>query len=407
MRYAGTQKTTPDIARELHVDAVVEGSVQRSGDRVRITAELVDGSNDRHLWAKSYERDALGLQNEVAQAIAGEIQVKLTPQEQARLSPARVGNPDAQEAYLRGLFWRAIANHQKSFEYFQQAVEKDPGYAAAWAALSVAYGIMIDAGLMSTKEALPKERAAATRALELDDNSAEAHAALGGMLQYRDWNWAEAERQFRRAIELNPNLALTHTPLGEGLAARGKFEEALSEFRRALQIAPFDAIENYGITEGLFYARRYDQTIEQGRKASEFFPPLFHGIIGQAYEQKGDSQHAISELQEMVYVAKDLPIRPAKLADLANAYAVFGNKQEASRLLGEMTELSKSKDVSPFAFALVYTGMGDKDRAFEWLQKAYDQRSNDVPWIKADPRMDPLRSDARYKELLLRMGLPE
>jgi len=259
MRYAGTQKTTPEIARELHVDAVVEGSVQRSGDRVRITAELVDGSNDHHLWAKSYERDAhdaLGLQNEVAQAIAGEIQVKLTPQEQARLSPARVGNPDAQEAYLRGMFWRGIANHQKSFEYFQQAVEKDPSYAAAWAALSEAYGMMIDAGLMSPKEALPKERATAIRAVELDDNSAEAHEALGGVLQYRDWNWAEAERQFRRAIELNPNLALAHAPLGEGLAARGKFEEALGEFRRALQLAPFDAIENYGMAEGLFYARR-------------------------------------------------------------------------------------------------------------------------------------------------------
>ena len=409
MRYEGTQKTTPEIARELHVDAVVEGSVQRSGDRVLITAELVDGSNDHHLWAKSYERDArdaLGLQNEVAQAIAGEIRVKLTPQEQARLAPPRPVNPEAQEAYLRGMYWRERGG-PKSFQYIQQAVEKDPSYAAAWAALAVAYGMMSDQGFMSAKEARPKERAAATRALELDDTSADAHMALAGLLQYRDWNWAEADRELQYAIKLNPNLALAHAVRSEGLAARGRFEEALAEFRRALQLAPFDLTVNYGMTEGLFWARRYDQTIEQGRKASELFPPFFHGIIGQAYEQKGDSQHAISELQEMAKVAKDWPMRPAKLADLAHAYAVFGNKQEASRLLAEMIELSKRRDVNPWMFALVYTGMGDKDRAFEWLDKAYDLHSDEVAWIKAEPRMDPLRSDARYKELLLRLGLPE
>jgi serine/threonine protein kinase/tetratricopeptide (TPR) repeat protein len=403
LRYQGTQKTAPEIARELHVNAVVEGSVQRSGDRVRITAELIDGSNDHHLWAKSYERDArdaLGLQNEVAQAIASEIQVQLTPQEQARLAPPRPVNPEAQEAYLRGTYLRGKGDEGKSFHYLQQAVEKDPSYAAAWAALSVAYGMFIDQGVISTKEGYPKERAAATQALELDDNSAEAHMALAGLLQYRDWNWAEAEREFRRAIELNPNLALAHAPLGEGLAARGKFEEALGEFRRALQLAPFDLTASYGMAEGLFYARRYDQAIEQGRKASELFPHIFDGIIGQAYEQKGDSQRALSDLQER---AKG----PAKLADLAHAYAVFGNKQEASRLLAEITELSKHRDVNPWWFALVYAGMGDKDRAFEWLGKAYDERRADLGWIKADPRMDPLRSDARYKELLLRLGLPE
>ena len=386
LRYEGTQKTAPEIARELNVDAVVEGSVQRSGNRVLITAELVDGSNDRHLWAKSYERDArdaLGLQNEVAQAIAGEIQVKLTPQEQVRLAPPRPVNPEAQEAYLRGTYLRGKGDEGKSFQYLQQAVEKDPSYVDAWAALAVAYGMFIDQGVISTKEGYPKERAAATRALELDDNSAEAHMALAGLLQYRDWNWAEAEREFRRAIELNPNLAIAHAPLAEGLAARGKFEEALDEFRRALRLAPFDLTANYGMTEGLFYARRYDQAIEQGRKADELFPRVFHGIIGQAYEQKGDVQRALSELQG----TKDRPMGPARLADLAHVYAVFGNKQEASRLLAKMTELSKRRDVNPWSFALVYTGMGDKDRAFEWLDKAYDERRADLGWIKADPRI--------------------
>jgi eukaryotic-like serine/threonine-protein kinase len=296
MRYAGTQKTTPEIARELHVDAVVDGSVQRSGDHVLITAELVDGSNDRHLWAKIYERDArdaLGLQNEVAQAIAGEIQVKLTPQEQVRLAPPRPVNPEAQEAYLRGTYLRGRGDEAKSLQYLQQAVEKDPSYAAAWAALTIAYGMFIDQGVISAKEGHPKERAAVTRALELDDNSAEAHVALARMLQDRDWNWAEADREFRRAIELNPSLAIAHPAFGEGLAARGRFEEALAEFRRALQLAPFDLTANYGMTEGLFYARRYDQAIEQGRRANELFPHATDGLIRNAYVQKGDSQHSV------------------------------------------------------------------------------------------------------------------
>lgn len=410
MRYAGTQKTTPEIARELHVDAVVEGSVQRSGDRVLITAELVDGSNDRHLWAKSYERDArdaLALQNEVAQAIAGEIQVKLSPQEQARLAPPQPVNPEAQEAYLRGMYWREKGDARKAFQYLQQAVQKDPRYAAGWAALSVAYEMMKDGGLISAQEAYPKERAAATRALELDETSAEAHMALAGVLQYNDWKWAEADREFRRAIELNPNLALAHAALSEGLTIRGRYEDALAEIRRALQVGPYDVVVNYGMGYDLFYARRYDQAIEQGQKADELFPPRFHGIIGLAYEQKGDSQHALSELAEMVKVVKDSPTRPQKLADLAHAYAVFGNKKEASRLLAEMTELSERGYVPSWGFALVYTGLGDKDRAFEWLDKAYNERSSELPWIKADPRMDPLRSDPRYRNLLLRMGLPE
>jgi tetratricopeptide (TPR) repeat protein len=227
------------------------------------------------------------------------------------------------------------------------------------------------------------------------------------MLQDRDWNWAEADREFRRAIELNPSLAIAHPAFGEGLAARGRFEEALAEFRRALQLAPFDITANYGMTEGLFYARRYDQAIEQGRRTNELFPHLTDGLIRNAYVQRGDSQHSLSEMLERVKVVKDRQPSPGLLVDLAHAYAVFGNKQEASRLLAELTELSKRRDVNPWMFAIVYAGMGDKDRAFEWLDKAYDEHRTDLGWIKADPRMDPLRSDARYKELLLRLGLPE
>jgi tetratricopeptide (TPR) repeat protein len=226
---------------------------------------------------------------------------------------------------------------------------------------------------------------------------------VGGMLQYSDWNWAQAAREFQYAIRLNPNLALAHAGFGENLATRGKIEEALGEFRRALQLAPFDITVNSGMTEGLLWARQYDQAIEQGRKGNELFPHVLGGLIGQAYEQKGDSQHALSERQEMT---KNWPAAAATLADLAHVYAVFG-KQEASRLLAEMTELSRRKDLDSFNFALVYSGMGDKDRAFQWLDKACDERSRALPWITADPRMDSLRSDPRYRKLLLRMGLPE
>lgn len=343
----------------------------------------------------------------MAQAIAGEIQVKLTPQEQARLAPTRPINPEAQEAYLRGMYWREKGDAAKAFQYLQEATVKDPNYAAAWAALAIAYDLMNEAGLMSAQEAQPKLRAAVNRALELDNTSAEAHMALAGVLQYNDWNWAEADREFRRAIELNPNLALAHAALSEGLTIRGRYEEALSEIHRALQVGPYDLIVNYGMGYDLFYARRYDQAIEQGRKADYLFPPVFHGIIGLAYEQKGDSRQALSELLKRVKALKDSPTRPQGLADLAHAYAVFGNKKEASRLLAEMAELSKQGSVPAWGFALVYTGLGDKDRAFEWLNKAYQTHSPELPWIKADPRMDPLRSDSRYRALLLRLGLPE
>ena len=252
LRYEGTQKTTPEIARELHVDAVVEGSVQRSGDRVRITAELVDGSNDHQLWAKSYERDArdaLGLQNEVAQAIAGEIQVKLTPQEQARLAPPRPVNPEAQEAYLRGIYWREKGDDRRVSSTFNRPSRKTP----ATRALGRRFGSLrndVRPGLISSKEARPKERAAANRALELDNTSAEAHMALGAILQYHDWNFAEVDRGIPPGHRIKSQFRAWLTPLWlRGLTVQGKVEEALAEFRRALELAPFDAIVNYGMTD--------------------------------------------------------------------------------------------------------------------------------------------------------------
>jgi len=410
IRYQGTQKTTLEIARELHVDAVVEGSVQRSGNRVRITAELVEGSTDHNLWAKSYERDAgdaLGLQNEVAQAIASEIQVKLTPQEQARLAPARPINPEAQEAYLRGVYWDDKLDEVKALNYFVEATKKDPNYAGAYAALSGAYALLINVGLMPDKEGYPKWRAAVTKAMELDDTLAEAHVSLGVLLQYHDLNWRDAEREFQRAIQLNPNLAAAHQDYGDGLAMTGRLDEAIAEETRAQQLDPYSVITNFMRGSMLIFAGRSDEAIQQGRKMLDLDAGFAHSLLGSAYEQKGNSEQAIFELQEAVKLRKDHPLLPTAMADLAHAYATFGKKPEALHLLSELKEMSKRQLVPSTVFATVYAALGDKEGAFEWLDKAYNERPGDLTNIKVDPRLAPLRSDPRYQELLLRVGLPK
>jgi len=406
MRYQGTQKSTPDIARELNVDAVVEGSVQRSGDHVLITAELIDALTNRLLWAKSYERDvrdALALQNEVAQAIASEIHVRLTPGEQARLVLQRPINPEAQEAYLRGLYWYDKHQMDKSFAYLEDATKKDPNYAPAYAALSTTYPFMIYEYGLPMKEALPRWRAAVSKAIELDDGLAEAHVALGFLLQHHDWNWTEAERELKRAIQLNPNLAEAHVWYSTDLGSLGRLDEAIAESARAVQLSPYSIAANAFDAQYLIDAGQFPKALEQARKILDLAPDAAHDMMGLAYEQMGDLSQAISEFQIEV---KDTKRSFSSLANLAHAYAVAGDKPQALKLLAELQELSKRRIVDSWEFAIVYVGLGDKDRAFEWLNKGYEERPSNLPNLKADARMNLLRSDSRYQELLLRMGLP-
>lgn len=408
MRYQGTQKSTPEIARELNVDAVVEGSVQMSDGHVLITAELIDGPTDRHLWAKSYERDirdALALQNEVAQAIAAEINLRLTPEDKSRLVRRQSTNPEAQEAYLRGLYWYDQGRDWgKSFAYLLDATKKDPNFAPAYAALSTTYPFMIYEQNLPMKEAYPEWRAAVAKAIELDDGSAEAHVSLGFLLENHDWNWTEAERELKRAIQLNPNSAEAHLWYAVDLGQMGRLDEAIAESARAVQLSPYSRLANLLYADHLISAGQFPKALEQARKMLDFGPNAAHGVMGLAYEQMGDLNMAIAEFQKAVNNAKR---NFTSLANLAHAYAIAGDKPRALELLAELQDLRKRRSVDPFEIAIVYAGLGDKDRAFEWLEKSYDERPSNLPDIKAEPRMNPLRSDSRYHELLLRMGLPE
>jgi tetratricopeptide (TPR) repeat protein len=388
------------------VDALVEGSVQRSNGTVLINVELVDASSDHQLWARSYQRattDFLSLQNEVAQAIASEIKVKMTSQEQARMNAPRPVRPEAQEAYLRGIYWQDKADPKKFYEYMQQAIQKDPRYALAF---SDAYGVMIYSGMIPEKEAYPKWRDAVATALELDDNLAEAHRASAALLLYHDYKWSDAEREFRRALELNPNLVDAHLWLADGLVAVGRLDEAVVEARRAVQLNPYSVLANSRLAQNLFFARRFDEAVDVSRGMLELAPGYGHWVIGLVNEQKGDLNSAITEYQEAIKFAGGNPdLKTWVPASLGHAYAIAGKKAEALRIVSELTELSSLIRVDPGVFAIVYAGLGDKDRAFEWLTKGYDDRPSTAMRIKVEPRLESLHSDPRFDDFVKKMGL--
>jgi serine/threonine protein kinase/TolB-like protein/Tfp pilus assembly protein PilF len=412
MRYKKTEKPLPQIARELGVDGIVEGSVLRVGDRVRITAQLIQAEQERHLWAESYERDLrdiLALQSEVARAIANEIRLKLTPQEQVRLASVRPVNPDAHEAYLKARYYwnlRTEEGLKKSIQYFQQAIEKDPGYALAYAGLADSYAVLAAYNVMAPKEAYPRAKVAAFKALEMDETLAEAHAALGDARGRYDWDWVGAEKEYKRAIELNPSYATAHQWYAEYLSAMGRHNEAIAEAKRAQELDPLSLIINASGCWVFFHARRYDEAIAQYRSTLElnagFYPA--HLYLGRAYEQKKLYEQAISEHQKAIALEQGNPLLAA---ELARAYAAAGKRTEALKIISDLRELSKPTYVPSYQIAQVYTALGDTDRAFAWLEKAYDYRSATLFMLKVDPRVDRLRSDPRFQDLLRRMNFPK
>jgi TolB-like protein/DNA-binding winged helix-turn-helix (wHTH) protein/Tfp pilus assembly protein PilF len=406
MRYKGTKKPLPEIARELNVDAVVEGTVQRSGDRVRITANLVHAPTDRHLWAESYERDlrdVLALQSEVGQAIAREVQVRLTPQEHARLVHARPVDPVAYELYLQGQYhyykWRPD-EFQKAIAYFQKAIEADPKWAPAYAGLADSYGWLWIEGSVPPQEALPRFSAALSTALEIDDTLPEVRYTLAVSAFYYRWDWGEAEREFKRALALNPNLAEARYEYAWFLSAMGRFAEGLTEAKRAVERDPLSVTANLALGSMYSTARQYDQAIPQLRHTIELEPDDSRAreFLTAIYEQKQMYGEAIAELQKVVTL-QGAP--PEKLAGLQHAYQQSGSEGYW------MWQLSEAKRRNaPYEIALVYARLGNAGQAVAWLEKSYQQHDWHMVQLKTLRAWDSVRSDPRFQDLLRRMNFP-
>jgi len=411
MAYKRARKPLPQIAHELNVDAVVEGTVLRSGNQVRITAQLIQAADDKHLWARSYEgnlRETLALQNDVARAIADQVRINLTPREQSILKTARPVNPEAYEAYLRGrYFWnkRTADGLQKAIEYFDEAIQKDPEYAQAYAGLADSYALLgnSDFTVLRPQEAYPKAKAAATRALELDNSLGEAHTSLAFSLGVFEWNWDAAEKEFRLAIALNPGYATAHQWYAMYLSGLGRFDEAITELRQAVSLDPLSLIISADLADVLFAAKRYDESIQQSRKTTEMDPnfAIAHYELGQALAQKKMYSAAITELQKANKLSGgDITC----LAGLAYAYAASGKSDEALKLLNELKGRPNHRSQYAVDEALVYASLAEKDQAMAALEEAYQEHFDIL--VLQSPAFDPLRSDPRFRDLMRRIGLP-
>jgi TolB-like protein/Flp pilus assembly protein TadD len=413
MRYKHTRKPLPEIARELKVDVLVEGTVVRSANRVRIAAQLIDGRTDTHLWANKYEsdlRDILAVQSEVAQAIAHEIQVKLTPEEQVRFASTRPVDPGAYEAFLKGRYWWNKRNPEalrKGLQFFQESMDKDPGYALAHVGIADSYTILASAAYdaMPPREAMPKAKAAALKALELDPALGEAHVSLARVLSAYDWNFPEAEREFKRTFELNPTYPSAHHFYAVHLMCMGREEEAIAEERRALELDPLSLTFRHNLARALHYAHRDEEAIaeEQGvlDMDSNFYQA--HTLLGWVFLAKGQQEEAVAELRTASELSRGALIA---LANLGYAQGVTGNRPEAVMTLERLRELSTERHVPGYQFAILSSGLGEKDQAFACLEEAYQQRSNYLLFLKVIDTMVPLRSDPRFQQLLRRIGLP-
>jgi tetratricopeptide (TPR) repeat protein len=390
---------------------VVEGTVLRSGDQVRITAQLIEASTDKHLWSQSYEgelRDTLALQNRVASAIADQIRINLTPQEQAALKNVKVVNPDAYESYLKGrYFWnkRTADGLKVALAYFKQAIEEDPKYAQAYSGLADTYALLGDwqYAVMTPKEAFPKAKAAAIKALELDNTLGEAHNSLAFVLDGFDWDFDSAGKEFQRGIELSPGYATAHHWYAWHVSLLGRYDEAIAEMRKAQNLDPLSLIINADLAEVLVLAHSYEESIQQSRKTIEMDPnfALAHNQLAQAYLQKHMYDEAVAELQQAVKLSGN---SPTCMANLARAYVASGKRNEAVKLLGDLKKRSNPGYSNASEIAMIYASLGDTDQAMNWLEKGYEERFN--PGVLLRPGFDPLRSDPRFQNLLRRIGLP-
>jgi TolB-like protein/Tfp pilus assembly protein PilF len=396
----------PQIAKQLGVTNILEGSVQKANDQVRVNVQLINALTDAHLWAEIYDRrltDIFAVESDIAKTIADTLQAKLTGLEKTAMSKKPTVNPEAYELYLKGrFFWnkRTAADLRKAIGYFNQAIEKDPNYALAYSGLADSYVILSVFGAASPQDSIPQARVAAKKALELDDTLAEAHASSGRILGPFDFEFERSISEFERAIQLNPNYAMAHHWLSWGpLTALGQADRAIAEGKRAVELDPLSLINNADLGGNVYFnSRRYDEAIAQLRKTIEIDPRFYiaHYYLGQAFQLKGQLSEAITEYQKAV----DLDDDPEALAYLGQAYARAGQRDEAQNILARLTEEAKSRYVSGYSMALMFMGLGDKEQAIDALERAYQEGAgNDLFTIKVDPMLDDLRGQPRFEAL--------
>ncbi|MGB2889186.1 MAG: tetratricopeptide repeat protein, partial [Candidatus Acidiferrales bacterium] len=410
--YKGRQTDARTVGRELGVRAVLKGRIMQRGDGLSISTELVDARDNSHIWGQQYDRklaDMIALREEIAKEMTTALRMRLTGADEKRMAKTYTANPEAYQDYLKGRYWwnkRSEEGFNKGIEYFQQAIEKDPTYALAYSGLADCYSLASDYGFVATKEAFPRAKEAALKALQLDQTLAEAHASLAYVKTEYDWDWSGGEREFQRAIELNPSYAIAHQWHAVALLAMGRSEEAITENKRALELDPLSLIINRTLGSVFYLARQYDQAIEQERKTLELDPNvvLAHEYLGLAYVQKSMYKEGIAECEKELVGS---PGSPYALSGLGYAYAGAGRRAEAQKVLDKLNELSKQKYVPAVSRVGIYVGLGEKDKAFEWLERSYEERSigSALRNAKVDPVYDPLRSDPRFQDLLRRMNL--
>jgi adenylate cyclase len=397
-----------EIAQKLNVRNVLEGSLRRDGNRIRVSAQLIDTRDGFHLWSETYERelqDVFAMQDEITRAIVNALKIKLA----VALPVHKKPNTEAYDLYLKGRYFvnrKTEADIKRAIDYFQQALAKDPNDALAYAGLADSYSSFVfPLGVVAPREVMPKAKEAALHALAIDNALGEAHASLAFITFFYDWDWAAAEKEFKRALELNPNNADTHHWYSHFLMAQGRIEESLTQSKRILELSPFDILFNVHMGWHYLHARQYDQaldqierTIEMDKNFAETYPWL--GLI---LEQKGRYPEAIAAFQ------KAMSLFPGGSsiaeAELAHTYAVSGNREAAQKIIAELQELAKGKYISSFQIAAIYAGLRENDQAFAWLEKAYEERSDSLVYLMVDPRLDGLRSDPRFTDLARRVGL--
>jgi len=404
-RFKSAPTDLRQIAQQLGVANILEGSVQKANDQVRVNVQLINALTDAHLWADTYDRkltDIFAVETEIAKAVADVLKAKLTGSEEHVIAARPTENTEAHQLYLKGrFFWNKRTGNdlKKSIDYFQQAIAADPNYALAYAGVADGYVWLPGYTVGTPRDCYPKAAAAAKRALELDDTLAEARTSLALAFWLYNFDFSQAIREFQRAIELNPNYAIAHQQYGNNtLSALGRFDEAIAEGKRAVELDPLSLVINADLGTDYYYARRYDEAIAQVRKTLEMDPGFYiaHLGLGQMLDAKGAHDAAIAECQK----ARALNDDPAVLGVLARAHGLSGNKTEAEKILDQLKELSKLRYVAAYSFALVYLGLGNKEEALRWLEQSYQDRAgSDIGYIRVDPLLDPLRGDPRFEAL--------